>query len=90
MVLKRYFILRAQNSTKDVDGYYTIRLPVDFFNAKDKKYIHFINGRAEVNNVIISNVSFHADFVQHFPDYNGFVAMCNTEYSKKKEVESVL
>jgi len=85
MVLKRYFILRAQNSTKDSNGYYTVKLPVEFFNPKDRKYIHFINGRAEVNNVIISNVSFHADFVQHFPDYNGFVAMCNTEYSKRKK-----
>jgi len=85
MVLKRYFILRAQNSTKDSNGYYTIRLPTEFFSARSMKYIHFINARAEVNNIIISNLSFHADFIQHFPDYNGFVAMCNTDYSKRKK-----
>ena len=81
MVLKRYFILRAQNSTKDSNGNYTIRLPTEFFSARSMKYIHFINARAEVNNIIISNLSFHADFIQHFPDYNGFVAMCNTDYN---------
>jgi len=85
MVLKRYFILRAQNSTKDNNGNYTIRLPTEFFSARSMKYIHFINARAEVNNIIISNLSFHADFIQHFPDYNGFVAMCNTDYSKRKK-----
>jgi len=85
MVLKRYFILRAQNSTKDSNGNYTIRLPTEFFSARSMKYIHFINARAEVNNIIISNLSFHADFIQHFPDYNGFVAMCNTDYSKRKK-----
>jgi len=85
MVLKRYFILRAQNSTKDSSGNYTIRLPTEFFSARSMKYIHFINARAEVNNIIISNLSFHADFIQHFPDYNGFVAMCNTDYSKRKK-----
>jgi len=85
MVLKRYFILRAQNSSKDSNGNYTIRLPTEFFSARSKKYIHFINARAEVNNIIISNVSFHADFIQQFPDYNGFVAMCNTDYSKRKK-----
>jgi len=85
MVLKRYFILRAQNSTKDSYCNYTFRLPTEFFSARSMKYIHFINARAEVNNIIISNISFHADFIQHFTDYNGFVAMCDTDYSKRKK-----
>jgi len=85
MVFESHFILRAQNSTKSSNSNNTIRLPTEFFSARSMKYIHFINARAEINNIIISNLSFHADFIQHFPAYNGFVALCNTEYSKRKK-----
>ena len=85
MVIKRYLILNKLTTSRASDGTYSIRLPNEFFNAPSKKHIHFIHASAEVNNVIISNISFHSTFVQQSPDYDGFVAMCNVDYSKRKK-----
>jgi len=86
MVIKRYLILNKLTTSRASDGTYSIKLPNEFYNSNNKnKFIHFLHASAEVNNVMISNLSFHSTFVQQSPDYDGFVAMCNVDYSKIKK-----
>jgi len=85
MSQKLYFILQNNNCTYQGGGTFIRRFPAEFINSKNKKYIHFLRGQIEVNNVIPSNVSFHSNIVQKNPDYDNFVGVMSVVYDGRKK-----
>jgi len=85
MIQKLYFILQKGNCENLGNGKFRRRLPTDYINSFNNKYIHFIRGQIDIDYKIVSNVSFHANIVQKNPDYDNFIGIMSVVYDGRKK-----
>ena len=85
MSQKLYFILQNGNCVHQGGGTFSRRFPVEFINSYNIKYIHFIRGHIEIENKIVSNISFHANIVQKNTDYDNFIGILGVVYDGRKK-----
>ena len=82
---KLYFILQNGNCVYEGNGKFTRRFPTEFINSYNEKHIHFLRGQMDVNNVIVSNLSFHSNIVQKNTDYDSFIGIMGVVYDGRKK-----
>ena len=63
------------------------KLPDEFINSSNRKFIHVIHCRCVFNDYLVGDAELHASFIQRNDYFDSFVCFTNTILTKYKKYE---